>query len=108
MKYVAMLPALALSLTAGAQSRAPCPSYPPVLNVSGPEFYSDAQGSQVDPVKEAELARNREPINDFLSYETQSLDGAPSWSKLRELSPTCANLLLEGWAAAHAMATTGC
>ncbi|CAM2158679.1 Alginate lyase domain-containing protein (plasmid) [Pararobbsia alpina] len=83
-----------------------CPQYPPVMNVSGPEFYSDAKGSTVDPAKEAELGRDRQPINDFLSYETQSLDGKPAWSRLTDLSSTCANLLLQTWAAADAMATT--
>ncbi|MBB5341383.1 alginate lyase family protein [Tunturiibacter gelidoferens] len=106
MKYVTLFLALALSPSIKAQSAAPCPTYPPVLNVSGPEFYSDSKGSEVDPTKEAELSKDREPINNFLSYETQSLDGAPSWSKTTGLSPTCANLLLEGWAAAGAMATT--
>lgn len=106
MKHIAMVLLLLFSLSAKAQSGMHCPSYPPVLNVSGPEFYSDARGSKVDPSKEAELDKDRKPINDFLSYETQSLDGAPSWSKLTGLSPACANLLLEKWAAANAMSTT--
>ncbi len=106
MRFFAVLLLILLCHLAKAQTAAQCPSYPPVLNVSGPEFYSDAKGSQVDPAKEAELARDRRPINDFLSYETQSLDGAPAWSKIPDLSPTCANLLLEDWAAANAMATT--
>lgn len=106
MKHAVIVLVLLFSLSAKAQSATPCPSYPPVLNVSGPEFYSDAQGSKVDPSKEAELNKDRKPINDFLSYETQSLDGAPSWSKLTGLSPVCANVLLEKWAAADAMATT--
>lgn len=97
---------LAFTQAGKAASVAQCPEYPPVINVSGPEFYSDAKGSKVDPRKEAELNQARKPINDFLSYETQSLDGAPSWSKLTGLSPDCANLLLEKWAAANAMATT--
>ena len=106
MKHLIMILILLSSFTAKAQPGEQCPNYPPVPNVSGPEFYSDAQGSKVDPSKEAELNRDRKPINDFLSYETQSLDGAPSWSKVTGLSPTCANVLLEKWAAADAMATT--
>lgn len=106
MKHFALLLMLVLSLSVKAQSRSSCPDYRPVLNVSGSEFYSDSKGSEVDLTKEAELSKDREPINNFLSYETQSLDGAPSWSKITGLSPTCANLLLEGWAAAGAMATT--
>lgn len=106
MRYYAALILFLLCPAAKAQTASQCPNYPPVLNVSGPEFYSDAKGSQVDPVKEAELAKDRRPINDFLSYETQSLDGAPAWSKIPDLSSTCANLLLESWAGANAMATT--
>jgi hypothetical protein len=100
------IPCLSFIQTAKAQSTARCPDYPPVVNVSGPEFYSDAKGSKVDPQKETELSQARKPINDFLSYETQSLDGPPSWSKLTGLSPNCANLLLERWAIANAMATS--
>lgn len=106
MKFPGLPLALLFSLVSTAYSSPLCPTYPPVLNVSGPEFYSDAKGSKVDPAKEAELSRDRKPINDFLSYETQSLDGAPSWSKLTDLSPVCSNLLLESWASANAMATT--
>jgi poly(beta-D-mannuronate) lyase len=97
---------LSSAMPGKAQTVAPCPSYPPVMNVSGPELYSDAKGSKVDPEKEAELARKRQPINDFLSYETQSLDGPPTWSKLTGLSASCANLLLENWAGANALATS--
>lgn len=106
MKVIVLLLILVSPLSAMAQAAGRCPDYPPVINVAGPEFYSDAQGSKVDPTAEAELRTAREPINDFLSYEEQSLDGAPSWSKLTGLSPTCANTLLERWASAGAMATT--
>jgi poly(beta-D-mannuronate) lyase len=105
-KFMALLLILISPLSAMAQAASRCPDYPPVINVAGPEFYSDAQGSKVDPTAEAELRTAREPINDFLSYEEQSLDGAPGWSKLTGLSAGCANTLLERWASAGAMATT--
>lgn len=106
MKYILFVLAMAVHFSAAAQTTGSCPDYPPVINISGPEFYSDSQGSKVDPGKEAELRQARQPVNDFLSYETQSLDGAPAWSKLKGLSPACADTLLEQWASAGAMATT--
>ena len=106
MKCILFALSMAVHLSAVAQATGNCPDYPPVINISGPEFYSDSQGSKVDPKKETELRQARQPVNDFLSYETQSLDGAPAWSRLKGLSPACADTLLEQWASAGAMATT--
>jgi poly(beta-D-mannuronate) lyase len=95
----------AFSATA-ADTPQSCPNYPPVINVGGTQFYTDAKGSQVN--RDAEQKNNKEqaPITDFLTYEFQSLDGAPSWSKVAGLSSICANSLLESWAKAGAFATT--
>jgi poly(beta-D-mannuronate) lyase len=89
-----------------ADAPASCPSYPPVINVGGTQFYTDTKGSQVN--RDAEQKNNKEqaPITDFLTYELDSLDGAPSWSKVVGLSSSCANSLLENWAKAGAFATT--
>jgi len=83
-----------------------CPSYPPLINVSGSNIYSDKRGSITDPESEKANDADRAPVYGFIEYAVESIDGPPSGSKLKNLSPGCANLILEDWATKNALRTT--
>jgi poly(beta-D-mannuronate) lyase len=102
----AVATALLFACAAEPKTQAACPSYPPVINVQGATFYVDPKGSKVDHAAEQENNDRQAPVFSFLSYIFESVDGAPSYSKIADLSPACANTLLEAWAKAGALRTT--
>ncbi len=79
--------------------------YPPLINVSGTNFYTDNRGSVVDQNSESKNERERAPVNDFAEFVIESVDGSPSWSKLKNPSADRANEILEQWASADALRT---
>jgi poly(beta-D-mannuronate) lyase len=88
------------------RAAAGCPNYQPVLNVQGTTFYADAKGSQVDHAAEQANNDAQAPILDVLTYASEAVDGKPAFSKLKDVTPACADALLENWAKAGAMRTT--
>ncbi|MTK13165.1 MAG: hypothetical protein F8N39_14120 [Clostridiaceae bacterium] len=97
---------LMVCLWTSETAAATCPSYPPVLNLGGTVVYSDSKGSQVDKTAESRNNDAQAPVIDFLKYELTSIEGAPAWNKIENLSADCANTLLAEWAEAGALGTT--
>ena len=81
----------------------PCPRFAPISLMPGNKIYSDAKGSIADPEKVKANEKALEDIKAFFDYIEQSVDGAPSWSRIKNLSATCAETNLEDWAKGKAL-----
>ncbi len=91
--------ALSVSATSAFATEATtCPSYPPVLLISGNAIYKDEAGSVTDTDG---AAKNREllaPVDDFLTYLGRNLDESAGTADL-----ACSYGLMRQWATAGAL-----
>lgn len=76
-----------------------CPDFPPVIAVTGTQFYSDAKGSVSDPALVRDNEATQKPILDFLFAVENALDRYHTAAKLN-----CAEKEMSDWARAGALA----